>query len=98
MKYRKHNYNKETPYAIAAVKGVRAEVFDVRLDHRTVPEGKYYYEVADADGDGIPARIAPSLVVNFFGTIVTDEPLTMVEDEWGSRIFLMKGDWEWLQP
>ena len=51
------------------------------------------YEVADGDCDGIPCRIRPGILVNFYGTIVCDEPL--VPDE-GDTIWLDYEDWSFI--
>ena len=46
---------------------------DLRIDRTTIPEGSYMYELADCC-DGIPCRMRPGILVNHYGTIVTNEP------------------------
>lgn len=78
-----------------SVCGVPCEFHDMRIDRSTVPKGKYQYEVAD-DGEsgGDPARIQSEIMVNFFGTLVCDEPLPIGED---GVLWLDDGDFIWLQ-
>lgn len=79
--YKKHEME------IISYKGKEYEFIDMRLDRSTVPEGKYVYEVADDSSDGEPCRIKPFILVDFFGTILADEPIPMedgvawIEDE-----------------
>lgn len=74
------------------VKGTECLFNDMRIDRGTVPDGKYLYEVADGDSDGIPARIREGIMVNFYGTIITDHPLPM-ED---GVMWLDEEDWKWV--
>lgn len=61
------------------------EYFDgVRLDPSTLPEGKHMYHTRHSDSDmAYPVAITPEgtpIIVNFCGTIVTDEPLKVTEE------------------
>lgn len=61
------------------------EYFDgVRLNPNTLPEGKHMYHTRHSDYDmASPVAIAPEgtpVIVNFCGTIVTDEPLKVTEE------------------
>ena len=85
--YRKEHWQK------VEVKGIPCLFNDLRIDRSTIPSGKIMYEVADGDCDGIPCRIRPGILVNFYGTIVCDEPL--VPDE-GDRIWLDYEDWSFI--
>lgn len=63
----------------------KVEYFDgIRLNPNTLPEGKHMYHTRHSDSDiSAPVAIAPEgtpVIVNFCGTIVTDDPLT-VNDE-----------------
>ena len=62
-------------------RGKEYEFSDMRIDRDTVPNGKYVYEIADDDSDGEPARIRPRILVNFFGTLISDEPLDFEDDD-----------------
>jgi len=58
--------------------GVECEFNDVRIGRSNVPEGKYLYVVAgDDDSGGDSARVKAGVLVNFFGTLVCDEPLLL---------------------
>lgn len=89
----RYDYNKEH-WQKVKVKDVPCLFNDLRIDRGTVPDGKFLYEVADGDCDGIPARIRPGILVNFFGTLVCDVPF--VPDE-GDTVWLEDGDWEWVE-
>ena len=73
------NYNDEKMSCVK-VKGIPCEFTDIRLERSTIPKGKLLYEVADGDSDGEPARVKAGIMVNFFGTLVTDQKLPLGED------------------
>lgn len=74
--------------------GIECDFSDMRIDRSTVPEGRYQYEVADDDeSQGDPARVRHSIMVNFFGTLISDVPLPVGEN---GVLWLMDGDFEWL--
>lgn len=53
----------------------------MRIERSTVLEGKYLYEVAgDDDSGGKPARVKSGILVNFFSTLICDEPLPLGDD------------------
>lgn len=90
------NYNDERMQKVS-VRGIICEFNDSRLDRASVPEGKFLYEVADDDSDGEPARIRPRILVNFLGSLVCDKPLERTEEDGkGDVIWLMEGDWQWI--
>ena len=65
-----------------SVFGVECEFSDMRIDRSTVPQGKYQYEVADDDeSQGNPARIRYGIMVDFFGTLISDLPLPVENDD-----------------
>lgn len=75
---KKYYYGQPDGYALLYRKGrkkVYAQWYDMRIARESVPEGKHMYQCADYDGTGIICRIQPSVMVDFFGTIVTDAPL-----------------------
>ena len=78
-----------------SVCGIICEFSDIRIDRSTVPEGKYQYEVAgDDNSGGDPARIRRGIMVNFFGTLICDQPLPIGND---GVLWLGEGDFVWLQ-
>ena len=49
---------------------------DMRIIHASVPDGWYRYEIRhDDDGLGDWAEIAKHVLVNFWGTLITREPI-----------------------
>ena len=81
-------------FSKVSVCGIQYEFSDMRIDKSTVPEGKYQYEVAEDDESGSePARIKSGILVNFFGTLICDEPLPIGED---GVLWVMDGDFVWL--
>lgn len=87
------DYRKET-FSKVSVCGIPCEFSDMRIDRSTVPEGKYMYEVAGDDDSGSePVRIKSGILINFFGTLICDEPLLIGND---GVLWLMDGDFVWL--
>ena len=81
-------------FAKVSVCGVPCRFSDMRIDRSTIPERKYQYEVAgDDDSGGDPARIQCGVLVNFFGTLICDEPLPLGED---GVLWLAGDDFNWL--
>ena len=77
-----------------SVCGIPCDFSDMRIDRRTVPEERYQYEVAgDDDSGGDPARVQRGVLVNFFGTLISDVPLPLGDDK---VLWLRDGDFEWL--
>lgn len=53
-----------------------------RIDRDTVPKGMYLYEVRhDDDGRGDPCEIAEKIMVNHWGTLITNRPIKLQIDE-----------------
>ncbi len=51
---------------------------DLRVDRNTVPKGMYLYEVRHADEDwGDPCQIGEWIMVNHFGSLITNEALAL---------------------
>lgn len=86
------DYRKEKMEQVE-VKGIRCEFNDMRIDRNTIPEGKFLYEVADGDSDGIPARIRHGIMVNFYGTLVCDSELPLGDD---GVLWIEEGDFKYL--
>ena len=56
---------------------------ECRIDRTTVPEGVYRYELRHGDEDwGEPIELSRSLMVNFYGTVLTREPFQLPIDGW----------------
>nr|WP_302656439.1 LPD28 domain-containing protein [uncultured Agathobaculum sp.] len=56
---------------------------ECRVDRATVPEGVYRYELRHGDEDwGEPIELSRSLMVNFYGTVLTREPFQLPIDGW----------------
>lgn len=68
-----------------------------RVDRKTVPEGIYMYELRDDSSDGIPCEIAEGIAVDFFGTVLSKEPIELTEDG-GKRRYIKYKDYGWDGP
>lgn len=67
---------------------------DMRIDRSTVPKDRYQYEVADDDErQGEPSRVKLGIMVNFLGTLISDVPLPLIND---NVLWLQEGDFEWM--
>ncbi|MDE6621617.1 MAG: hypothetical protein K2K74_14265 [Lachnospiraceae bacterium] len=76
-----------------SVCGIRCEFSDIRIDRSTVPEGKDQYEVAgDDDRGGDPVRVRLGIMVSFFGTLISDQPLPIGNNS----VLCLDGDFIWL--
>lgn len=77
-----------------SVCGIPCDFSDMRIDRSTVPKGRYQYEVADDDeSQGNPSRVRRGIMVNFFGTLISDAPLPLIND---NVLWLQEGDFEWM--
>lgn len=87
------DYSKEK-FTKVRVCGIECDFSDMRIDRNTVPKGKYQYEVAgDDDSGGDPARVQRGVLINFFGTLISDVHLPLMDD---NVLWLQEGDFEWL--
>ena len=87
------DYNKEH-FERVTVCGIPCLFNDVRIERSTVPEGKYLYEIGGDDDSGAePARVKKSILVNFFGTLICEQPLPLGED---NVLWLQEGDFVWI--
>lgn len=76
-----------------SVCGIPCDFNDMRIDRSTVPEERYQYEVAgDDDSGGDPARVQRGVLVNFFGTLISDVPLPLGCD---GVLWLQEGYFAW---
>lgn len=88
LDYRKEKFTK------VRVCSIVCDFSDMRIDRNTVPEGRYQYEVADDDeSQGNPVRVKQGIMVNFFGTLISDVQLSIGSD---GVLWLNDGDFEWL--
>lgn len=72
---------------------ISCDFSDMRIDRSTVPEERYQYEVAgDDDSGGDPARVQRGVLVNFFGTLISDVPLPLGRD---GVLWLQEGYFAW---
>lgn len=75
------------------VKGIECDFNDMRIDRATVPEGKYLYEIGSDDDCGdTPARVKVGVMVNFYGTLISDVPLPLGQD---GVLWLEENDFAW---
>ena len=85
---------RQEKFAKVKVCGIECDFSVMRIDRSTVPEGQYQYEVADDDeSQGNPARVRHSIMVNFFGTLISDVPLALGRD---GVLWLHDGDFVYL--
>ena len=55
---------------------------NLRCDRETLPKGMYMYEVRhDDDGRGDPCEIANWIMVNHWGTLITNKPIRLEPSE-----------------
>lgn len=65
-------------YDEVTIFGVPALFTDLRVDRSTVPDGVYRYEVRYSDEfGGEPVELARGIIVDFFGTVLTREPIQL---------------------
>ena len=79
---------------LVRVKGIECQFTDMRIDRDTVPEGKFMYEVAGDDDCGDePVRVKKGILVNFFGTLISDVELPLDEE---GVLWVEEGAFEWI--
>lgn len=70
-------------YQEVTILGKPALFTECRIDRTTVPEGVYRYEMRHADEDwGEPATLSRSIVVNYYGSVLTREPFQLPVEGW----------------
>lgn len=61
---------------------------DLRIDRKTVPEGFFVYEIRhDDEGAGDPVEISEHILVNFWGTVISNVPVEMRKYSWNEKPF-----------
>lgn len=59
-----------------------------RIDRASVPAGMYLYEVRhDDDQQGLPVQIANWIMVNHWGTLISDQPIELAPNASGSNAY-----------
>lgn len=71
----------------------------LRIDRSTVPKGLYLYEVRhDDDQRGDPVQIANWIMVNHWGTLISNEPLNLNSRKAANNAYLdidPENDWNY---
>lgn len=77
---KRYNYEDEM-FESVTVKGIECQFNNSRIDRDSVPKDKFLYEVGGDDDCGDePSRVKKAILVNFFGTIISDVELPLGED------------------
>ena len=69
-----------------------------RVDRDTVPKGMYAYDVRDGGCDGNPCEIAKYVIVNHWGTVITNRPIKLEQPNpnWNPfRLIDCKKEWDY---
>lgn len=86
----------EETYEEVTVLGHLMLFTDTRIDPSTVPKGMYRYEVRhDDDQQGIPRQIANWILVNFWGTLISNSPIHLEKNEARNNAFRDIGMDDW---
>lgn len=69
---------------------------DLRCDRETLPEGMYMYEIRhDDDCQGIPCEIAKHIMVNHWGTVISNRPVNLTDGDKPYRLIDSEADWNY---
>lgn len=61
----------------------------LRINRECVPDGLYVYDVRhDDDQQGLPVQIATWVLVNHWGTLLSDKPLDLIPNQAGTNAYL----------
>lgn len=84
-------------YELVTIFGHPVIFSNLRLDRSTVPNGLYMYEIRhDDDCQGDPVQVAKWIMVNFWGTILTDTPIELEDRPNGNAIRdIEEDDWNY---
>ena len=78
----------ETTFEEVTVFGIPMMFTCLRVNHQTVPKGLYLYEVRhDDDMQGIPSQIGEWILVNHWGTLLSNKPLKLEPNFDGSNAY-----------
>lgn len=91
---------KEVAWEKVEVLGQDGLYTDERIDRESVPSGWYLYEVRHDDEDwGEPVEIALGVMVNFYGTLLVEEPIELTPNTFNGNDYVYI-DWDrdwWFQ-
>lgn len=70
------------------IKYEKARIFDIpvmftdyRIDRKSIPNGMFLYELRHTDENwGIPCHLAKGILVNFYGTVIANDPIQLPPD------------------
>lgn len=69
---------KEVAWEKVEVLGLDGLFTELRVEKETIPDGWYVYEVRHDDEDwSEPVEIALGVMVNFYGTLLVEEPIEL---------------------
>ena len=74
---------------------------DFRIDRATVPKGLYAYDLSYRDDDDMsPAKLAPFILVNHLGTVISKKPVKFPSLENQNLYFNLadEKEWDWFGP
>lgn len=86
----KHNAY-DVKYEYVQAFGKDAFFTTLRIDNSSIPSNLFHYEIREESGE--PCQIGLSVFVNFYGTLVTKEPIELDSD--GFRD-IKSNDFYWL--
>ena len=70
-----------TKFEVIDILGNKALFTSQRIHSKDVPIGLFRYELRHADDDGmIPCEVSLSIMVNHYGTILTNKPIQMLHN------------------
>lgn len=52
----------------------------LRIDRDTLPKGIYAYDLRHGDDDGIPCTMEKHVVVNYYGTVLSNRPFSLPKE------------------
>lgn len=69
----------------------------LRIDRSTIPKGLYMYEIRESDYcDGTPVELCDGVLVNFWGTVISKQPIEFYDSYIGNRFALIgEDDWNY---
>lgn len=70
-------YNKGTSYKAIRINGIPAMFTNTRIERDTLPEGIYAYDIRESDDETHLSTIKPWVCVNYGGTILTFQKITI---------------------
>ena len=69
---------KNEEFELVLLDGIPALFTNSRVDRKSIPDGVYCYDVRhDDDGQGIACEVAPHILVNHWGTMITREEIPL---------------------